>query len=142
MAHRNPAPSEIRRLLTEANTIAVVGASSRRDRPSHGMVRMLIDAGYRVYPVNPQETDVCGLGCWPSLDAVPVPIDLVDVFRRASLTPDVARDAVRVRAKTLWLQLGIWNDETAEIAKAGGMTVIMDLCIGVVHHQLGVPVKG
>jgi hypothetical protein len=141
MAHENPSLEKMRRLLTEARVIAVVGASSKPDRPSHGMVATLLEAGYRVYPVNPNETVVVGQRAYPSLEAVPEKIDVVDVFRRAEFTPDVASDAARVGAKALWLQLGVWSEEAAKRAKAAGLVVVMDRCIGVMHEQLGVPAK-
>jgi uncharacterized protein len=138
----NPADGELLRLLTDAGTIAVVGASSNPDRPSHGIFRKLLAAGYRVVPVNPNESEVLGQKAYPSLAAVPQPIDIVNVFRRPEYTPDLAEQAVRVGAKTLWLQSGIVNDEAAARAKAGGLTVVMDACIGVVHSLLRVPPRG
>jgi uncharacterized protein len=141
MAHENPSLDEMRRLLTEAKVIAVVGASSKPDRPSYGMVATLLEAGYRVYPVNPHETRVLGQRAYPSLEAVLERIDIVDVFRRPEFTLDVASEAVKIGAKALWLQLGIRNEEAAERAKAAGLVVVMDRCIGVMHAQLGVPAK-
>lgn len=138
----NPSDEELRRLLTEAETIAVVGASSNPSRPSHGIFRKLLSAGYRVVPVNPNETAVLGQRAYPSLAEVPHPIDIVDVFRRAEYTPAVAAEAVAVGAKALWLQSGIVNEAAAERARAGGLTVVMDACIGVVHSMLRVPRKG
>lgn len=138
MAHRNPSDSEIKQLLSSASTIAVVGASSNPDRSSHGVMWRLLQLGYRVIPVNPNETSVLGQKAYPSLSDVPVPIDIVDVFRRAEFTPAIADEAVKVHAKSLWLQQGIWNDDAAARAKAGGLMVIMDACIGTVHAMLQV----
>ena len=98
----------------------------------------LLQLGYRVIPVNPNETAVLGQKAYPSLSDVPVPIDIVDVFRRAEFTPAIADEAVKVHAKSLWLQQGIWNDDAAARATAGGLMVIMDACIGTVHAMLQV----
>jgi hypothetical protein len=123
------------RLLREARRIAVVGASSNPARPSHGVFRTLLDAGYRCVPVNPNETEVEGVAAVASLaeaaEALGGPIDIVDVFRRSEQTVEVAREAVAVGAGALWLQLGIVNEEAARIAAAGGLKVVMDRCTAI-----------
>jgi uncharacterized protein len=136
----NPPDAELEALLRAARTIAVVGASSKVDRPSYGVFARLQRAGYRVIPVNPFETEVHGERAVPTLADVPMPIDIVDVFRRAEETPSVAKDAVRVGAKVLWLQLGIVNDDAETIARAGGLSVVMDSCLAVVVGRLGIKV--
>jgi predicted CoA-binding protein len=141
MEHRNPPDAEIRELLTKANVIAVVGASSNPDRPSHGVFQRLLAAGYRVVPVNPNETLVLGQKAYASLADVPFLIDIVDVFRRPEYTPDIADEAVRAKAKTLWFQSGIVNEEAARRARAGGLTVVMDACLGVELSVLRVAPK-
>ena len=141
MAHSNPPDADIRTLLSSASTIAVVGASSNPERPSNSIMRRLQQLGYRVIPVNPNETQVLGEKAYASLLDVPIPIDIVDVFRRAQYTPAVADDAVKVGAKALWLQQGVWSDEAARRASAGGLTVIMDACIAVELSVLQVPAK-
>jgi len=141
MTHANPDDDRLRTLLIEAKTIAVVGASSKRDRPSNGVMRRLVAAGYRVIPVNPNEEVVLGEKSYPTLEAVPDKVDIVDVFRRAELTPPVARSAVAVGARVLWLQEGIVNDDAARLATNGGLEVVMDACIGVVHSVLRIPPK-
>ena len=141
MAHRNPPDETLKRLLTEAQTIAMVGASSNPDRPSNGIMRKLRNAGYRVFPVNPNETTVLGERAYASLSEVPEPIDIVDVFRRSEFTPAIADEAVKVGAKALWLQSGVVNEVAAAKAEAGGLTVVMDACIGVLHAVLRVPRK-
>lgn len=128
--HTNPGDDELRELLTSAHTIAVVGASSNPDRPSNEVMRLLLDRGFHVIPVSPNETEVHGERAYPSLDAIPEPVDIVDVFRRAEHTPAIADDAVRIGAKAFWLQLGISSDEAAARASAGGLIVVMDKCIG------------
>ena len=121
-------------LLAEARTIALVGASPRPERPSHGVMRYLLRAGYRVVPVRPRDCDeILGVPCVASLSEIDGPIDLVDVFRRAEYTPDVAREAVAARAGALWLQLGIVSPEAREIAEAGGLDYVENLCTAVVH---------
>lgn len=139
MAHQNPSDAEIRELLTSANSIAVVGASSNPGRPSHGIFGQLLRAGYRVVPVNPNETSVLGQRAYASLADVPGPIDIVDVFRRPEHTPGIADEAVAIGARALWLQSGVISEEAARRARAGGLMVIMDACIGVVHSLLRVP---
>jgi predicted CoA-binding protein len=129
---------ELRRLLAAARTIAVVGASSKPDRPSFGVFRRLKAAGYRVVPVNPFEREVQGEKAFATLAEVPYPIDIVDVFRRAEDTPAVADAAIAAHAKVLWLQLGIVNEDAAERARRGGLAVVMDTCIAVVVARLGV----
>lgn len=136
MAHQNPSDEVLRRVLTEARSVAVVGASSNPARPSYGIFARLLSAGYRVVPVNPNETSVHGQPVYPSLRDVPGGVDLVDVFRRPEYTAEVARDAVAIGAQVLWLQSGIWSEEAAAIATAGGLTVVMDDCIGVALSRL------
>ncbi|HJP67003.1 MAG TPA: CoA-binding protein [Actinomycetota bacterium] len=136
-----PDDTKLRSLLDETRTIAVVGLSSKPWRDSLGLARYLQDAGYRIIPVNPKETEVLGEQAYPTLADVPEPIDMVDVFRRADQTPDVARDAVAVGAKSLWLQLDIVSDEARAVAEEGGLDVVMGLCIKVEHRRLGIAPK-
>lgn len=139
MTFENPPNEELRKLLREARVIAMVGASSTPDRPSHGIMQKLLGAGYRVIPVNPNEKEVLGQRAYAALADVPEKIDIVNVFRRPELTPDIAQEAVAVGAKALWLQVGMANDEAATTASAAGLTVVMDNCIGVTHALLGIP---
>jgi hypothetical protein len=104
-------------------------------------MRKLQQVGYKVIPVNPKETEILGERSYPSLIDVPERIDIVDVFRRAQDTPQIAGDAVTIGAKALWLQSGIENDEAAARAKAGGLQVVMNACIGATHAMLQVPTK-
>ena len=122
------------RLLGRTRRIAMVGASPDPGRPSHGVMRQLLDAGYDVVPVNPTVESVLGRTSYSTLeDAVAAtgPIDMVDVFRRPEHTPAVARSAVAVGAKSLWLQLGVVNWEAAQIARDGGLDVVMDRCTAI-----------
>jgi predicted CoA-binding protein len=141
MPHQNPPEEALREILTRARSIAVVGASSNPERPSHGIFARLLRAGYRVVPVNPRESSVLGQPAVRSLEEVAGEIDIVNVFRRAELTPEVAEAAVAARAQVLWLQSGIWNEDAAARAQAGGLTVVMDDCIGVALSRLRVPAK-
>jgi len=142
MAHTNPSDQDLKQILTNAKTIAIVGASSSPDRPSHGIMQRLQRVGYRVIPINPRETEVLGEKAYATLADAPGPIDIVDVFRRAEDTPAIADEAVKAGAKTLWLQSGISSEDAAARAKAGGLTVVMDACIGSMHAMLQVPKKG
>ena len=138
MPHANPTDQQLRDLLAGSRTIAVVGASSNRDRPSFGIMKILIGAGFRVIPVTPKESPILGRPTFASLEDISEPVHIVDVFRRAEETPSVAEQAVKIGARALWLQEGIANDEAARIADAGGLMVIMDLCIGQTVQRLGV----
>lgn len=131
-----PDERELRALLREARTVAIVGLSSKPWRHSHEVADYLQAAGYRVVPVNPNETEVLGERAYPSLRDVPFPIDVVDVFRRPEETPDVARDAVAVGAKALWLQEGTESDEAYTIASEAGLDVVMGLCIKRTRRRL------
>ena len=133
-----PADRELRALLGAARTIAVVGLSSKTWRPSNEVASYLRAKGYRIVPVNPNETEALGERSYPSLRDIPegVPIDIVDVFRRAEETPAVARDAVTIGAKALWLQEGIVNDEAGRIAAEAGLAVVMGVCIKVERERL------
>ena len=141
MPHSNPSDQVLKELLTNATTIAIVGASSNPDKESFGIMQKLLGAGYHVVPINPKETEVLGQRSYPSLIDVAEPIDIVDVFRRAEDTPAIADDAITIGAKALWLQTGIASEEAAARAKAGGLTVVMDTCIGATHSFLRIAPK-
>ena len=126
-------PAEI---LRETKTIAVVGASPNPNRPSHGVMRYLMQAGYRCIPVRPRDCDeVLGVPCVASLAEIEEPIDLVDVFRRPEFCAGVAREAAAVGAKALWLQLGIVSPEARIVARDSGMEYVEDACTLVVHRR-------
>ena len=128
---KNPSDSQIATILKSSKVIAMIGASPNSDKPSHGIMRQLLAKGYNVIPVNPNETTILGRPAVASLHDIKEPVDIVNVFRRPEHTPEIAKEAVAIGAKVLWLQSGIINEEAAAIAKAGGLTVIMDACIGV-----------
>lgn len=124
-------------ILAESRTIAMVGASPKPWRPSHRVMRYLLDQGYRVIPVRPDTEEVLGVRCVALLAEIDEPIDLVDVFRRPEHTPEVARAAVEAGAKALWLQLGIVSAESRQIATEAGLDYVEDLCTAVVHRANG-----
>jgi predicted CoA-binding protein len=125
------------RIYAETKTIAVVGASHDPAKPAHGIPRYLQQQGYRILPVNPRGGELLGEPVARSLAEVDGPVDVVEVFRPAAEAPQVARDAVEVGAKVLWLQLGIESEEARRIAEAAGLTVVMDRCMGETHGELG-----
>ena len=133
-----PSDAELRSLLSNARTIAIVGLSSKPNRDSYEIGEYLQGKGYRIVPVNPKETEVLGERAYASLDDVPaeIAIDVVDVFRRAEDTPPIAEAAVRRGAKVLWLQDGIVNKDARRIAEAAGLTVIMGVCIRRTRRRL------
>ena len=129
---------ELRKLLLDTKVIAVVGLSANPDRPSNQVAWYLHHQGYRLFGINPdsKDPDVFGIPMLPSLDQVPEPIDIVDVFRRPEHTPPVARDAVAARARALWLQLGIASAESRSIAEDAGLAYVEDRCLKVDHSRL------
>ncbi|MBB5873624.1 putative CoA-binding protein [Allocatelliglobosispora scoriae] len=132
---RYQAPAAIQRVLHSARTIAIVGLSGNELRASYFVGYYLKRHNYRVIPVNPRETQILGETCYPSLLDVPVPVDVVNVFRAPDALPGIARDAVAIGAGTLWCQFGVINEEGARIAEEGGVKVIMDLCLKVEHAR-------
>jgi hypothetical protein len=126
-------------ILSEARTIAVVGASPKEWRPSHYVMRYLMEQGYRCIPVRPRDCEeVLGIRCVASLAEVDEPIDLVDVFRRSERCPEVARDAVAAGAKALWLQSGIVSPEARETAEQAGLDYVEDECTMVMHRRFAI----
>ena len=127
---------QLKEIYADAKTIAVVGASGSEEKPAHTIPRYLQRNGYRVIPVTPRGGELLGEKVYERLTDIEEPIDVVDVFRPSDETPDVARDAVKVGAKVLWLQEGITSDEAEQIASEGGLKVVMDTCMGATHHRL------
>ncbi|MBV8975361.1 MAG: CoA-binding protein [Sinobacteraceae bacterium] len=125
----------IQRVVREARTIAVVGLSANPLRASHFVGFYLQRHGYRVIPVNPREPEILGERSFASLREVPVPVDIVDVFRAPAALPGIAREAVEIGAKSLWCQFGVINEEGASIAERGGLVVVMDRCLKVEHAR-------
>jgi uncharacterized protein len=128
-------PLTIQRLLLSASVIAIVGLSANELRASYFVGYYLKRHGYRVIPVNPGETEILGEPCYPSLLDVPVHVDIVNVFRAPDALPGIARDAVAIHADAMWCQFGVINEEGAQVAEDGGVTVIMDRCLKVEHAR-------
>jgi hypothetical protein len=128
-------PLAIQRILFNAKTIAIVGLSKNELRASYFVGYYLKRHGYRIFPVNPRETDILGEPSFKSLLDVPAPIDIVDVFRAPDALPGIAEEAVKIHAGCLWCQFGVINQEGARIAEAGGVPVIMDRCLKVEHAR-------
>jgi uncharacterized protein len=124
-------------IFSETRTIAVVGASTDEEKPAHLIPLYLQSQGYRILPVNPHGDKICGESVYRSLSAIDVPVDVVEVFRPSDETPEIAREAVKIGAKVLWLQIGIESKEAGKIAEAAGLTIVMNQCMGAVHGALG-----
>ena len=126
----------LRRILAEHRVVAMVGLSASWYRPSYFAAKYLLDHGYRVIPVNPRYEEVLGQRCYPALKDIPEPVDVVDCFRPAHDIPPLARDAVDMGAKVLWMQLGIVNEEAAALARDAGLEVIMNRCMKIEYARL------
>ena len=127
----------IRDLLNSTKTIALVGASRDPDRPSHAVMRYMIDCGYRVFPVNPKEKEILGMKVYPSLKDIPEPVDMVDIFRKSELAGAVCDEAIAIGAKSVWLQLRVIDEEAAKRCEAAGLKVVMDRCPAIDMPRLG-----
>jgi predicted CoA-binding protein len=127
---------EISQVLHNARTIAVVGISGKRYRPSYGVSEYMQRAGYKIIPVNPHETSVLGEKCYPDLDSIQEPVDIVDIFRRSECVPEIVEAAIRIGAKVIWMQEGVINHEAAKRAEEAGLQVVMDRCILKDHRRL------
>jgi predicted CoA-binding protein len=126
---------EITRILKEYRTIAVVGLSPKGSRPSNQVAAYLIAAGYHVIPVNPGQSEILGLTCYPDLLTIPEPVEIVDIFRRAEEVGPIVEQAVKIGAKVIWMQEGIVNEAAAALARQAGLKVIMDRCLKVDHQS-------
>ncbi len=127
---------ELKRIYGEARSIAVVGASGNETKAAHTVPRYLQRQGFRIIPVNPKGGEILGEKVHERLTDIPEPVDVVEVFRPSEETPGVARQAVDIGAKVLWLQEGIKSDDAERIAAEGGLKVVMDRCMGMTHYQL------
>lgn len=132
----NATSEEIKNIMKSAKTIAVVGASPKPERPSYDVALYLKNAGYKIIPVNPGQKEILGETCYPSLLEVPEKIDIVDIFRDPAAIPEIVDQAIKVKAKAIWMQLGIVHNESAEKAKAAGLQVVMNKCTKIEHHRL------
>lgn len=126
----------LRRILGTSKTLAVVGLSANWYRPSYFAAKYMIDHGYTVIPVNPSYAEVLGQKCYPTLADVPVPVDIVDCFRKSEEIPAIAEDAIAIGAKILWMQLGVVNEAAKRKALGAGLEVVMDRCVKIEHARL------
>jgi len=123
------------RILEKYNRIAMVGLSSNPFRPSHFAAIYLISEGYEVIPVNPRESQILGKPSYPTLAAIPGPVEVVNIFRERSAVPAIVEDAIAIGAKVVWMQLGVIHEEAAERARAAGLEVVMDRCMKIEHAR-------
>jgi predicted CoA-binding protein len=128
--------NQISQILHSSRTIAVVGLSGKRFRPSYGVAEYMKRAGYRIIPVNPLEAEVLGEKCYPDLDSIPEPVDIVDIFRRSEFVPEIVEAAIRIGAKAVWMQEGVVHEAAALRAAQAGLAVVMDRCILKDHRRL------
>ncbi|MFM7657025.1 MAG: CoA-binding protein [Burkholderiaceae bacterium] len=128
--------AELRRILKNNHTIAVVGLSADWYRPSYFAAKYMQEHGFRVIPVNPKYDEILGEKCYPNLKAIPDAVDIVDVFRKPEDCVPIAHDAVAIGAKVFWMQLGVVNEEAARVAEAGGLDVVMDRCVKIEYARL------
>ncbi|HTS61195.1 MAG TPA: CoA-binding protein [Candidatus Acidoferrales bacterium] len=127
--------NQIAEILRTARTIAVVGLSAKRYRPSYGVTEYMQRSGYRIIPVNPYETEILGERCYPDLDSVPDAVDIVDIFRRSEFVPEIVEAAIRKGAKAIWMQEGVVHEAAAHRASEAGIVVLMDRCILKDHRR-------
>ena len=127
----------ITKLLDEAKTVAVVGLSSKPYRSSYGVTQTLIDCGYRIIPVNPNETEVLGEKSYARLEDIPEKVDIVDVFRRSEFVPEIVDSAIRIGTRAVWMQEGVEDEKSAERARQAGLFVVMDRCIAQELYKRG-----
>ncbi|MGP4072135.1 CoA-binding protein [Piscibacillus sp. B03] len=133
---KNPSNSELEEVLKSSKNIAVVGLSDKPHRTSYQVSKIMQQKGYRIIPVNPNADKILGEKAYNSLDEIDIPIDIINVFRRSEHLVEVAQDAINTDCKIFWAQLGLSNEKAYELLKEHNFTVIMDLCIKVVHSRL------
>jgi len=124
------------KILDSSRTIAVVGLSPKPDRSSYRVASYLREQGYRIIPVSPEEREILGEPCYPDLASIPESVDVVDVFRRPEEVPPIVEEAIRIGAKTVWMQEGVINEEAANRAREAGLMVVMDKCMRKEHRKL------
>ena len=127
---------DIGKVLKDVRSIAIVGLSPKKERPSNMVARYLMGAGFTIYPVNPGQTEILGEVCYPDLRSIPDPVEMVNIFRKSEDVLPIVEQAVAIGAKTVWMQLGIKNEQGAELAEKNGMSVVMDRCIKIDHSAL------
>jgi predicted CoA-binding protein len=128
--------AQLRRILEENHTIAIVGLSADWFRPSYFAAKYMQEHGFKIIPVNPKYTEILGEKCYPDLKSIPEKVDMVDVFRKSADCPPIATEAVAIGAKVLWLQLGVENDEAKAIAETGGLEFVQNRCVKIEYARL------
>ena len=128
--------NELRRILRECKTIAVVGLSANEMRPSYFAAKYMQDHGYRIIPVNPNYDEILGEKCYPDLASIPEPVDMVDLFQRSDRVMPFVEQAIQIKAKVVWLQLGVINEAAAKVASDAGLEVVMDRCVKIEYARL------
>ncbi|WP_339227873.1 CoA-binding protein [Oceanobacillus sp. FSL K6-2867] len=136
MAWENPTNDELKEILESAKTIAVVGLSNNQDKTAYQIAKIMQEVGYRIIPVNPTVDEVLGEKAYPTLTAIPDKIDIINIFRRPEYLPEIAKEAAETDCRIFWAQQGIVNEDAYHYLKERDFTVIMDLCIKVVHAVL------
>ena len=126
----------IDQILKRFHTVAVVGLSSNKDRPSYGVAQYLKKHGYKIVPVNPNEKEILGLACCPSLSSLTEQVEIVDIFRRSDQVMEVVEDAIKIGSKVVWMQEGVMNEQAAKRARDAGLEVIMDICMMKEHRRM------
>jgi predicted CoA-binding protein len=128
--------AQLRRILKENHTIAIVGLSADWYRPSYFAAKYMQEHGFKIIPVNPKYTEILGEKCYPDLKSIPEKVDMVDVFRKSADCAPIAQEAVAIGAKTLWLQIGVENDEAKAIAESGGVEFVQNRCVKIEYARL------
>ena len=128
--------AQLRRILKENHTIAIVGLSADWFRPSYFAAKYMQEHGFKIIPVNPKYTEILGEKCYPDLKSIPEKVDMVDVFRKSADCPPIAKEAVAIGAKVLWLQLGVENDEAKAVAETGGLEFVQNRCVKIEYARL------
>ena len=136
MPDSNPVSEEIKQILKSTNTIAIVGLSDNPNRDSYKVAAYLMEKGYRVIPVNPAKKEILGHKCFPNLKSLPEKVDIVDIFRKVEFIPDIVEETISIGAKTVWMQLGLAHNESAQKARNAGLFVVQSQCIKVEHAKL------
>lgn len=130
---------EIKDILNQYRKVAVIGLSNNEEKPSHQVGKYLKENGFKIYPVNPGYKKILGETCYPSLLEIPHPIEIVDIFRKPSVIPEIVAQAIQCKAAVVWMQSGIVNNEAAQMARDAGLRVVMDRCMMAEHKRLSIP---
>lgn len=132
----NPLNDEIRGILEKSKTIAVVGLSDKPERDSYIVAKYLKDHGYKIIPVNPTKPEILGEKSYPDLASIPLPVDIVDIFRKIDAVPGIVEEAIKIKAKVVWMQLGLAHNDSAQKARDAGLIAVQSKCIKIEHEKL------